>query len=98
MMSDATEPPRCVCSSARAAAAGREGPPVTDLGRGNPEVGPPPHVVEALREAATRPAVHGYGPFRGLPRLREAIARRYRDAYGVELDPDREVAVVPGTK
>jgi aminotransferase len=42
--------------------------------------------------------VHGYAPFRGLPRLREAIARRYRDVYGVELDPDREVAVIPGTK
>ena len=55
------------------------GPPVLDLGRGNPEVGPPPHVVEALREAAARPDVHGYAPFRGLPRLREAIAARYRD-------------------
>jgi aminotransferase len=81
-----------------AAAAADGGPPVVDLGRGNPEVGPPPHVVEALLEAAARPTVHGYAPFRGLPRLREAIAARYRDVYGVELDPQREVAVVPGTK
>ena len=71
---------------------------VVDLGRGNPEVGPPAHVVEALQRAAARPDVHGYAPFRGLPRLREAIAGRYRDVYGVELDPEREVAVVPGTK
>ena len=71
---------------------------VVDLGRGNPEVGPPAHVVEALQRAAARPDVHGYAPFRGLPRLREAIAGRYRDIYGVELDPEREVAVVPGTK
>jgi aminotransferase len=81
-----------------AAAARRDGPPVIDLGRGNPEVGPPDHVIEALRTAAARPDVHGYAPFRGLPALREAIARRYRDRYAVELDPDREVAVVPGTK
>jgi aminotransferase len=81
-----------------AAAAADGGPPVVDLGRGNPEVGPPPHVVEALLEAAARPTVHGYAPFRGLPRLRGAIAARYRDVYGVELDPEREVAVVPGTK
>jgi aminotransferase len=74
------------------------GPDVVDLGRGNPEVGPPPHVVEALQEAADRPDVHGYSPFRGLAPLREAIAGRYRSVYGVELDPDREVAVVPGTK
>ena len=81
-----------------AAAAADGGPPVVDLGRGNPEVGPPPHVVEALTEAAARPDVHGYAPFRGLPRLREAIAHRYRTVYGVELDPDREVAVVPGNE
>jgi aminotransferase len=81
-----------------AAAAKVEGPPVLDLGRGNPEIGPPRHVVDALRESALRQDVHGYSPFRGLPQLREAIARRYRDAYGVELDPELEVAVVPGTK
>jgi len=71
---------------------------VVDLGRGNPEVGPPEHVVEALRRASAGSDVHGYAPFRGLPRLREAIAARYRTVYGVELDPDREVAIVPGTK
>ena len=80
------------------AAAAEEGPPLVDLGRGNPEVGPPPHVAEALAESAARPDTHGYAPFRGLPALREAIARRYRTHYGVELDPEREVAVVPGTK
>ena len=81
-----------------AVAAAEDGPPVLDLGRGNPEVGPPPHVVEALREAGARPDVHGYAPFRGLPRLKEAIAARYRDLYGAEIDPEREVSVVPGTK
>jgi aminotransferase len=81
-----------------AEAAAQAGAPIIDLGRGNPELGPPEHVVETLREAATLPAVHGYAPFRGLPRLREAIAARYRTVYGVELDPEREVAVVPGTK
>jgi aminotransferase len=79
-------------------AAARDGEPLVDLGRGNPEVGPSPHVVDALVAAAGRDDVHGYAPFRGLPRLREAIARRYADVYGVELDPEREVAVVPGTK
>src|SRR4051794_16058580 len=79
-----------------AEAARQEGPRVLDLGRGNPEVGPPPHVVEALRASAARPDVHGYAPFRGLPRLREAIAARYRDLYGADIDPEREVAIVPG--
>src|ERR671936_1122929 len=81
-----------------AAAAATEGEPLVDLGRGNPEVGPPAHVVEALAECAARPDVHGYAPFAGLPELKEAIAARYRDLYGVELDPAREVAVLPGSK
>ena len=81
-----------------AEAAAREGEPLVDLGRGNPEVGPPAHVVEALAQSAARPDVHGYAPFAGLPALKEAIAARYADLYRVELDPRREVAVVPGTK
>jgi aminotransferase len=80
------------------AAAAAEGEPLVDLGRGNPEIGPPPHVVEALQRSAARPDVHGYAPFTGLPELKEAIAVRYRDVNGVDLDPAREVAIVPGSK
>ncbi len=80
------------------AAAGEDGPPLVDLGRGNPEVGPPAHVVEALADSARRPDVHGYAPIRGHLRTKEAIAARYRDVYGVDLDPEREVALIPGTK
>jgi aminotransferase len=81
-----------------AAAAARGGPPLVDLGRGNPESGPPAHVVAALQESAQRPDVHGYSPIRGLAATKEAFAARYRDVYGVELDPEREVALVPGSK
>jgi L-glutamine---4-(methylsulfanyl)-2-oxobutanoate aminotransferase len=81
-----------------AAAAAEEGDEVIDLGRGNPDIGPPQHVVEALDRAARDGSAHGYPPFRGIPQLKEAVAARYRDVYGVKLDPEREVAVVPGTK
>jgi L-glutamine---4-(methylsulfanyl)-2-oxobutanoate aminotransferase len=81
-----------------AEAAATDGEPVVDFGRGNPEVGPPPHVIERLAEAARDKSAHGYPPFGGLPELREAIADRYAALYGVELDPDREVSIVPGTK
>jgi len=80
------------------AAAADGGPPLVDLGRGNPETGPPPHVIEALRSAALDPAAHGYAPIRGFARTREAIAARYHDLYGVTLDPATEVALIPGTK
>jgi L-glutamine---4-(methylsulfanyl)-2-oxobutanoate aminotransferase len=80
------------------AAAERDGEPLVDLGRGNPETGPSEHVVEALSRSAARADVHGYAPFAGLPELKDAIAARYRDVYGVAIDPTREVAVVPGSK
>jgi aminotransferase len=81
-------------------AAAQDGEPLVDLGRGNPDVPPPPHVIEALVESAREQTarVHGYAPFAGLAELRRAIADRYAQHYGIELDPEREVAVVPGTK
>ena len=87
---------RLLARVAATAAAGGE--PLVDLGRGNPDIPPPPHVVEALELAASRSDTHGYAPFAGLPALKEALAARYRDVYGVEIDPACEVAVLPGTK
>ena len=81
-----------------AAAAAQDGEPLVDLGRGNPELGPPEHVVRALAESAARPEVHGYAPFSGLPELKDAVAHRYGEVYGVHIDGGREVAVLPGTK
>ena len=81
-----------------AEAAAADGPPLVDLGRGNPDIGPPAHVVEALVAAARRSDVHGYSSIRGLRRCRQAIADRYAREYGVELDAESEVAIVPGTK
>jgi aminotransferase len=87
--------------AAAAAARAQPGERFIDLGRGNPDLPPPPHAIEALRAAAletSTPVVHGYAPFGGHMELREAIARRYRLDHGVELDPEREVTVLPGTK
>jgi aminotransferase len=83
-----------------AKAARKPGPPVVDLGRGNPDVPPPPHVAARLGEAAAsrESRTHGYAPFAGLRSLKEAVAHRYLAVYGAEVDPEREVAVVPGTK
>ena len=86
---------------AAAEARSQPGERFIDLGRGNPDLPPPPEAIEAVREAllhTSDPTVHGYPPFQGAPELREAIAARYLADYGVELDPEREVAVIPGTK
>ena len=71
---------------------------VVDMGMGNPDGATPPIVVAKLIEAAQDPRNHRYSTSRGIPRLREAIAKRYKTNYGVDLDPDKEVITTMGAK
>jgi LL-diaminopimelate aminotransferase len=71
---------------------------VISLGVGDPDLPTPPHVVEALQEAAEDPATHRYPSYFGLPDLRRAIADWYRERFDVELDPDTEVQPLIGSK
>lgn len=41
---------------------------------------------------------HKYPPFRGYPFLKQAVAKRYKEDYGIELDPHTEVAILFGGK
>ncbi len=77
------------------AATGRD---VINLGQGNPDLPTPPTIVERLKSAADNPKYHKYPPFRGFPFLKEAVAHRYKEDYGVDLDPGTEVAVLFGGK
>jgi LL-diaminopimelate aminotransferase len=70
-----------------------------DFGIGDPDQPTPPHIVEALRAAARDAKTHQYDETgRGLPAFRRAIVSWYRDRFGVELDPDREVLRLIGAK
>lgn len=76
-------------------AAGRD---IVDFGFGNPDLPSPPIAVEKLGEAARNPRNHRYSASRGIPKLRLAIAERYRRLYDVELDPETEVVHTIGAK
>jgi len=75
-----------------------QGVDVISFAIGDPDLPTPPHVVEALRQAALDPANHRYPETEGLPELRQAIAAWYRRRFGVELDPQREVLPLIGSK
>ncbi len=75
-----------------------EGRDVINLGQGNPDQPTPPHIIQALQEAAENPQNHKYSPFRGIAELRQAAADFYQREYHVELNPDTEVAILGGTK
>jgi len=71
---------------------------VIDLGMGNPDGATPRPVVQKLAEAARDKRNHRYSLSRGLPRLREAIVKRYKTNYDVDLDPESEAIVTMGAK
>lgn len=75
-----------------------EGHDVINLGQGNPDQPTPEHIVAALKVAAEKPAYHKYSPFRGQQFLKEAIVTFYKREYGVDLDPEKEVAILFGGK
>ena len=74
------------------------GEDIIDLGMGNPDLPPPPHVIDKLVEVARKPDAHGYSQSKGIPGLRRAQANYYANRFGVELDPEREVVVTMGSK
>jgi LL-diaminopimelate aminotransferase len=76
----------------------QRGVDVIRLDVGNPDLPPPADVVEELCAAARLPDQHGYASYRGLPKLREAIASYYLRRFGVALDPDTEVLPLIGSK
>ncbi|WP_408010647.1 pyridoxal phosphate-dependent aminotransferase [Pseudalkalibacillus sp. A8] len=69
-----------------------------NLGQGNPDQPTPEHIIEALQISATNPIHHKYPPFRGHTFLKKAIADYYKREYDVDLDPEKEVAVLFGAK
>src|SRR5260370_2365047 len=66
---------------------------VIDLGMGNPDGATPRIIVNKMIEAARNPKNHRYSQSKGIQRLREEIVKRYKDHYGVDLDPDSEAIV-----
>src|SRR3712207_9059589 len=73
--------------NAMKAAARARGEDVVDLGMGNPDGAPPPHVVEKLAEVARNPRAHRYSASRGIAGLRKAQAGYYaRDRKSTRLN------------
>ncbi|WP_324809249.1 LL-diaminopimelate aminotransferase [Sphingomonas sp. LY29] len=84
--------------NAMKAAARARGEDIVDLGMGNPDGAPPPHVIAKLAEVAAKPTAHRYSASKGIPGLRRAQAAYYKRRFNVDLDPDSEIIVTLGSK
>jgi aspartate/methionine/tyrosine aminotransferase len=57
---------------------------------------PPEHVLAATRDAVGVDDFNSYLPLRGLAATREAVARRFREDFGLEYDPEGEIVISSG--
>lgn len=74
------------------------GPKVINLGIGNPDLAPHDTVTKNLCRASLNPKNHGYQSYNGAAQLREAIADWYARFFNVNLDSDREILPLIGSK
>lgn len=70
-------------------------PSVIDLGIGEPDFVPPPHVLEAVKQALDRGKTH-YTSTTGIAELREALANKAKREYGLTYNPETEILVTVG--
>ncbi len=65
---------------------------------GDPDIPTPKHIMDALHKAADEPANHRYPESDSLPELRRAVAGWYKRRFDIDLDPDKEVLPLIGSK
>jgi aspartate/methionine/tyrosine aminotransferase len=64
---------------------------------GEPDFDTPKHIIDAAVEAVRNQWTH-YTPSAGIAELREAIADTVSESRRIDIDPNREVVVLPGAK
>ncbi len=71
---------------------------VISFGIGDPDMPTPPHIVEALRQAAGERENHRYPSYQGMPELRRAASAWLKNRFGFDSDPEEEVLCLIGSK
>ena len=67
-----------------------------NLAQGFPDFSAPAHIKEAAREAISDD-INQYAITWGAKPFRDAIAQKYKQWYGLEFDPEREITVCCGS-
>jgi len=71
---------------------------IITLSIGDPDLPPPPFILEALREEAANPSNHNYSFSKGESEFREAVSGWMKGRFGVDVSPETEVAALIGSK
>ena len=76
----------------------KRGVDIINLGIGDPDQPTPDNIIEKLRESVKDPKTHDYPPYAGTTEFRQAVALWYKNRFGIDLDPDKEVMALIGSK
>ena len=76
----------------------KKGIDIINLGIGDPDQPTPNNIIEKLRESVKDPKTHDYPPYAGTAEFRQAVALWYKNRFGVNLDPDKEIMALIGSK
>ena len=76
----------------------KKGIDIIDLGVGDPDLPTPGHIREKMKQALDDSANHRYPSYQGMKAFREAVSRYYKTRFQVNLDPEREVLSLIGSK
>lgn len=76
----------------------RAGVDIISLSIGDPDLPPPKFVIETLVKESSKPENHGYSNSRGEVEFREAVAGWMKERFGVDVNPNREVTALIGSK
>jgi LL-diaminopimelate aminotransferase len=75
-----------------------EGKPIINLAIGNPDLPPLIDVIDVFKDAISEKQNHGYQPYKGITELRNAFADWYFRYFYVELNPEKEILPLMGSK
>ncbi|MBT9139534.1 MAG: LL-diaminopimelate aminotransferase [Dehalococcoidia bacterium] len=78
--------------------AAEKGIDVIKLGIGDPDQPTPDYIIKKAMEEVQLPRNHTYPPDEGLAEFKLAVANYYKQRHNVELDPQKEVCVLLGSK
>ena len=68
------------------------------LSMGAPTANPPQFVIDKLKELLTQPNIHTYSTPKGEKVYRDAISTWMKNRFGVEIDAEKEVFSLIGSK
>jgi len=75
-----------------------QGVDMIDFGIGDPDLPTPRPIVEEIKRQLDDPVNHRYPSSQGEEDTRHAIAEWYARRFGVDVDPDTEIAILLGSK